>query len=140
LEASLVPNYTSLAATAKRLVQAAGRTVALQIVNTTSDDVAKPWDGPADPTATPSASITGCSAAFVPITGAASLGIKTEYVDLLRNCSQVAILTLPDSPGAMDPLEATHLLDSDSSHWRVLFIQELRPAEVALCYYVGVAR
>lgn len=135
-----MPNYTALATTARRLVAAAGRTVALQIVSTTSDDAAKPWDGPADPTATPSASITGCSAAFVPIAGASSLGIKTEYEDLLRKCSQVAILTLPASPGAMDPLKATHLLDSDSSHWRVLFIQELRPAEIALCYYVGVAR
>ena len=132
-----MPNYTKLAATARRLVEASGRPVNLIKLDPTGES-GKPWDGPADPRATPADSLD-CHGVFVP-PGSGGLGAMVESNDLFKTSQQICILTVDAGTWTMDALEAEELVDEDGTYWRVNVAQELKPASSALLWFVGVSR
>ncbi len=131
-------NYTKLAATAKRLVDAAGRSVVLNRLDQAPPDSDIPWEGPADPSATPDATATVIGA-FVPLTTGKSLGLETLDMDLMKRTSEVCLV----GPGTVSPpfdlATANELVDGDV-HKRVTFVRTLKPASITLLYFIGVAR
>lgn len=130
-------NYTQLAATAKALVDANGRDVTVIRFDQTPQDTNKPWNGPADPDATPDATATvkGC---FVS-TDERVLGGLTVDEDLLKRTSEVCLI----APGTVSPpydLRTANEIIDGTEHLKITFVQRLKPADVVLLYFVGVAR
>jgi hypothetical protein len=131
-------DYVSLAATAKRLITANGREVTFVRFNRTAADAAKPWKGAADPRTDPDASET-LDAVFVEPSSAVRLGISTVNSELVKRSTQI-LIAAPGSDFAEDLSTFEEVIDSDGVKWRITTSEKLKPAEVTLLYFIGVAR
>lgn len=132
-----MPDYTALAKTAKRLVDAAGRQVTFVQYNQAPSDSAKPWLGPSDPRETPEQSHL-LKAVAVDVGTALRLGMATISEDLLRRTSQFFIVA--PGPDFAGDLRAVHEVVDEATRWSVVNVQTLRPADVTLLHYVAVGR
>lgn len=130
-------DYAAIAATACALVEANGRQVTLRRFNTTPSDGAKPWRGNTNPVAAPAASATPYGVA-VPPSSATSLGMSTQDNDLVKRSEQIFIIT-PVNGETEDYSTMNELVDG-TEPYRVVGVEKLRPADVTLLYFVGVAR
>ncbi len=131
-------NYTTMAATAKRLIDASGRSVTLNRFNQTPPDTDVPWEGPADPSATPDATAVVIGT-FVPMTTGKDLGLETLDADLMKRTAEVCLV----GPGTIDPpfdLATANELVDGTVHKKVTFVRTLKPASITLLYFIGVAR
>jgi hypothetical protein len=133
----LAKDYTKSLATAKRLIRNAGRQVTFLKVSGDSSDPAKPWLGASDPRGAPDATATVSCVAVQP-GSTKSLGFSIENEDLLARTSQVLVC----EPGEDDPENLhTYTLVQDGGHdHKITFVERLRPANLTLLYFVGVAR
>lgn len=130
-------DYDAIAATARALVEANGRQVTLRAFNNTPSDGAKPWRGNTNPVAAPSASATPYGVA-VPPSSATSLGMSTQDNDLVKRSEQIFIIT-PVGGETLDYSDMNELVDG-TVPYRIVGVEKLRPANVTLLYFIGVAR
>lgn len=129
-----MPDYTKLAATAQRLVENSGRDITLVEFNTTPADASKPWRGASDPRTTPDATLA-VSGVFVEPSSATKLGMSTEVSDLLKRSSQIIIVA-----STADLKSYNEVIDSDSSRWKIVGMETLKPGDTTLLYFIGVQR
>lgn len=127
-------DYSSAIATARRLIQAKGRTVTLQRLEDAPADPAKPWRGPAS--ATPPEATLALSVVQVQPSGANTLGLTIKDEELLRRLSAILIA----EPAAEDVETYHRVVEADGSHWRIAFVEKLQPADDAVLYFIGVQR
>ena len=131
-------DYVKIAATAKRLVEANGRLVTFYGVDQTSSDPAAPWNGPS---VVKSGVGTALYGVFVPPNtvrqfGLTALGRGTEFDDLFRFSEQVGIV-FPE--GGLD-LRQFSIVEDGGTEWKIIGLQELKPAERSVLAFVGVRR
>jgi len=125
------------AATAKRLVDAKGRSVTFIQLDAGTDDANQPWRGKADARATPANSVT-LIAAFVPPSGVA-LGAEMALAeDLVKRSEQIMLV----APGTdqRDFSAYDEVIDTDGTRWKIIFSDLLKPAEIAILWSIGVRR
>ena len=132
----MAKDYSKNLATAKRLVRNFGRSVTLRKLDATSTDGAKPWLGATDPAST--ASTTTLFAVAVPPSSATALGLSAKQSDLMKTVEQILIC----EPGETDPenIETYNTVLDGGVEYKIAFIEKLKPAEVTLLYFIGVAR
>ncbi|MCK5131701.1 MAG: hypothetical protein KAR40_06060 [Candidatus Sabulitectum sp.] len=127
-------DYVKLAATALRLIAAAGREITVIKFNQTPADAGKPWEGPSDPQTVPDATST-VKGVFVSPAGAPALGLQAISEDLLKITVEIAIV----HAGSFDLAEADEIIDG-GVHKTISFVDKLKPADTTLLYFIGVAR
>ena len=123
---------------ARRLVAARGREVSFIKLNATPADPAKPWRGAANPRAAPG-DTASVPSVFVPPSSASQLGLSTVSEELLRRSTQIAICA-PGSSSTDNLEEFDEVVDKDGSRWKITFVETLRPADVRIVYFVGLAQ
>jgi len=129
-------DYTSLVADAGALITEFGRAVTFVGFDTTEQDAAQPWLGPADPRTVPDATLA-VDAVFVEPDSTRALGLSTEDNDMVKRSEQIMIL----SPGAAEDLSSyQEVIDFDTTRWKIVGTQVLRPAETIVLAFVGVKR
>ena len=129
-------DFAASIATAQRLITENGRLVTLVSLDDTPAVAAQPWKGAADPRATPDATLP-VRAVFVPPSSASALGLRIDTNDLVKRAEQIAIV----SPGgAVDTEIYDEIADSDGSRWKIVFSENLKPAELLVLSFFGVAR
>ena len=129
-------DFTAAAATAKRLVDANGRTVTLQRFDQSPADVARPYEGPADPDAAPDFSLD-VVASFVPLSGAASLGLSITDEELLKRTAEVCLVA--PGPTQAEQFERMSQIVDGGIKKGITFVEKLRPADTTLLYFFGVS-
>lgn len=130
-------DYARALAAATRGIQGSGRLVSFVKLPATAADPLKPLHGPAPVDEdNPEDRLDDITATFVAL-GSGTLGIEGISVDLFKNCEQVALVEVP--PGGQD-LIGYHLIIDGATRWYIRRIQELKPGNVTLLYFVGVAR
>lgn len=132
----MTKDYAPSLATAKRLIRKYGRSITLVKLAGESPDASKPWRGATDPRGA-GATTTTLSAVGVPTGNVSYLGFRASQEDLLKDVEQVFVA----EPGEDDPEGLTdyHLV-RDGDDYQIKFIERLRPAELTLLYFIGVAR
>lgn len=130
-------DYVKSLATAKRLIQEAGRQVTILQLASTSAEPTQPWASPTTPRATPDAS-TMVYAVAVPPSSAQQLGLGVVAEDLMARVSQILIC----EPGTDDPdnLHLYHIVQDGGHDHKIVFAERLRPADTTLLYYLGLER
>lgn len=137
-------DFARAAATAKRLVEANGRTVDLFKVNRTPDNPAEPWRGVSGaPTVPEGGVIASVIMAFVPASGSGfgklvtdaggSLGVAFEQVGLLATDSLPAGVTPSDVEQADSVRDGVDL-------WKIVTRGHLRPAATSVLFVLGLKR
>lgn len=127
-------DFTKLAATAKRLIDANGRTVTLtkQGVDD-SGDVTKPWRTVATPAAD---SVTGAGV-FV-ATEPGKLGAQWFNPDNLKRGDQIMFFAALNDEGKN--LQEFDTVTDDGTVWKIVHTQLLSPATTKLLYQFQVRR
>lgn len=118
-----MPNYAKLAATAKRLVDGAGRTVTLIALDYDVDDPTKPWLGPVDPRATPAKTLQ-VKAAFVSL--GAGLGFSKQAIDLSKKATASCLV------GSTEDLSIYQELLDGQDRYKITYVEALQPGDVRL--------
>lgn len=123
-------DYSRPLATARRLIERFGRPISLQGVQGGPADHADPLGGPA---AAP-VPIVGIYAAFVQPSSLQLLGISAKVQELFANCTQIAIIA---DNGKNNFLDAKYLIDN-SDTWMVERVEQLKPGDTSILYFIGV--
>lgn len=125
-----MPDHVALAATAKRLIEANGRTVTVRRLDRTITDPSKPWRGTSDPRATPNATAS-VKAAFVDPSSAASMGLMLSDPNLVASIDSVALIaatsTVADLATFDEVVDGSLVLKIDN-------IDVLKPGDVKMLY------
>ena len=124
-------DFVKLAVTAKRLINANGRTVTLNQLGNTPADSAKPWRGVSTPVRN---SVTG-KACFV---SRSDLGYVVSNVDNLKRSEKVALFAANDDEDKT--LEEFDEILDGSVTWRIDRTEVLNPADTRLMYMFEVSR
>lgn len=125
-------DFVALAALAKRLIDANGRTVTIVKNGTTPQDTEQPWRGLSD---YQTASVTGIGA-FVPSTQLKTWEVST--VDNTKRASNYVLFPASDDRGHL--LEFfDELLDGDT-RWKITSVEVLGPAGTRVLYMIKVSR
>lgn len=123
-------NFTALAATAKRLIEANGRSVTLVQHSTTPADSAQPWRGP-DESARTETAVTGV---FLSGTSDSELGEMLMLIDAgLIQRGEKFFLVAADSLGSVDIKAQASLVD-DNQLWQVSEIATLQPGPTPILH------
>jgi len=133
-----IVGYTELAADAKTLIEGTGRSVTFNRFDQSPANASKPWEGPADPIGTPDATAT-IYGTFVPPTDGRLLGLGGVDEDLLKRSEQICIVAPGTTSPPFDLLTANQVVDG-TTKWKVTFTQTLKPGDVVLLYFIGVAK
>jgi hypothetical protein len=128
-------DYFELAALAKILIDDAGRSITVIRFKQTANEPAKPWKGPGDPTTVPDASSV-VRGVFVGASGGPSLGISAQHKDLLVRCKEICLV---DPLASFDLSTADEIVDG-GVHWKIEFVDILKPADTVVLYIIGVSR
>ncbi len=137
-------NFVKAAATAKRLVEANGRSVTLFRSNRTPANASQPWRGVSGSPTAPEGGISAdVTMAFVPATGG---GFGKMIKDLGGQISvafdQVGLLatdSLPTGVSASD-VEGMDSIRDGSGIWKIVTRGHLRPADRSLLFVLGLKR
>ena len=121
-----------LAATAKRLIDANGRTVTLVKHDSVPSDPDMPWRGVSTPVA---ATVTG-KAVFVPRTQA--LASFAEYIDGTLTEGEYALFPASDDDGY--DLELFDVMIDDSVNWKIVLTEIIAPGDTRILYMFQVKR
>lgn len=127
-------NHSEFVALSKELLKEEGRKVILQVLSTNAADTNKPWNGPATPSVL--TQYEDVYSVVVPPFGR-ELGSLVNDVDLFKKAEKV-LLVQPVAEGLEETVNC--ILDTDSSVWRVIVAQALKPSEQTILYAFGVAR
>ena len=118
---------------AKRLIQANGRQIRLQLLAQNGTDPSKPWRGNSSDDI---ANEYDAVAVFIPAIGR-ELGTLVTDTEMLKRSTHVCIC----EPVAEDLEEkVTRIQDSDNLLFRVIWSQALKPADKTVLYVFGLAR
>lgn len=128
-------DYVKLAATAKRLVAANGRTITFVQNSEVAVDPDKPWGATEE-----QRTVLVTSAVFVPPNtvrqfGLTALGQGTEFVDLVAFSDYIGIFF----PGTVDCRKFSHVEDGAET-FGIIGLQILKPGDVQLLGFVGIRR
>ena len=131
-------DYVSVAATAKRLIEANGRQITFYSASQAAADSAKPWDGPSTVKSGVGTALYGV---FVPPNtvrqfGLTALGRGTEFDDLFRLSEQIAIV-FPE--GGLDVRQFS-IVEDGGIDWKIIGLQELKPGDLNVLSFVGLRR
>lgn len=131
-------DYARLAATAKRLIEANGRSITLLRANSTPTDASKPWRGAAASAATAlgGASITAIGV-FVSPSGSQLGRTRREDGTLSVVFEQVCLVAAASLPAGTDLEEFTRVTDGGRV-WRIEVVEPLNPGSTALVYSLGL--
>lgn len=137
-----MPNYTNIAATAKRLVEDAGRSVTFVKQERTPTNNARPWRSVETPSNANDESTTGVAesrvtgiAVMVDPSSARNLGIMIDQSDEARRAEKVFIVAATSVN--VDLAEYNQVVDG-TTVWGIVQVSELKPADVSLLFYVWV--
>ena len=133
----MAKDYASLADAARRLVIEYGRNMFVIKFDSTVADSSKPWEGPPNPRAgtVVSTAVPGIS---IGVGEGIKLGIVVKDSDLSKQTEQILILA-PGSELQLN-LEDYNEVQDQSTRWRVVWVEKLRPATLTLLYFMGVKR
>lgn len=144
-----MPNYPKAAATAKRLIEAAGRPVKLYRANREPDDPAKPWLG-SSAAATPGQGglvVSGLRMAFVPpgggLGGIFGRSANDARGNLQQDFEQVALLASDSAAAAGVTAETVEACDSvldGAQLWKIVERAQLKPGDRSLLFALGLSR
>lgn len=128
-------DYVKAAATAKRLIEGAGRAVTIYSDSTTADDVSKPWLGPDD--TTPGDTISDAIMAFVPPSGGGlgAMLLQRESV-LVGDHDQVGLLASSSASGK--DLRTFDSVIDGSRTWKIAEVHELKPGGTSILWVLGL--
>jgi hypothetical protein len=128
-------DYSRSSATAQRLVEKAGRAIALIQLNDEPTDSTKSWRGNSAPRDVPLLQLNVKAVFVAPSAASRQLGASRVVSDLLSSCEQVCIIA------TTEPLEKyNEIIDTDGTTWKIKTVQRLAPGPTTILYYVGVAR
>lgn len=123
-------NYTSILATAQRLINANGRTVSVIRLSRALDDAGKPWRGTANPRTTPDAT-QSLKGVFVSAGSATDLGFLTEVPETIALEHKFMITAAVTGVELEDYDEVV----DDSKYYKIVRCQKLQPGDTALLYF-----
>ena len=134
-------DFVRAAATAKRNIEKNGRFVTLVKASRTPGNAAQPWRGPASPEV-PADQLGPVKMAFIPPSGN-DLGRRftDDEGQLTRTISQVGLLAA-DSVEALDAAAEVGTYDSITDGgraWKILEVEELKPAEKTVLYVLRLS-
>jgi len=128
-----VADFTALAATAKRLIDANGRSITVRKLTDVPTDSAKPWRGASRAVQD---SVTGVGVFVSTAPGELGFGVVNE--DGLLRGRKVVFFAAADDGGKL--LETYNEILDDSTLWRIVDYQILDPGDVRLLYMFMVER
>lgn len=134
-------DFTRAAATAKRLVEANGRSVDLFKVNRTPADPTQPWRGVSGAPTVPEGGITATAiVSFVPATGS-GMGklVKDLTGSLVSAFDQVGLLASSSLPAGVNAEDFDSIRDGDDL-WKIVQRGHLKPASTSVLYVLGLKR
>lgn len=124
-------DYVSLAATAKRLIDANGRTVTLTKQGNTPATASKPWRGQSSPVVS---TVSG-KAVFV---DPSMMGTMFTNEDNVKRGEQIALFAASNDAG--NDLHLFDTITDDAVVWKILTAKLLAPASTRILYVFEVAR
>lgn len=127
------------AATAKRLIEANGRSVQLFKVDRTPADTSEPWRGVSG---APSTAAGGASqaaiVAFVPATGGGFGKVTSDRPGTLATAvTTVGLLAANSVPSSVDVSQFDSIRDG-AKIWKIVAREELRPATGSIMWQLGL--
>lgn len=137
-------DFVKAAATAKRLIEASGRTVELFKLNRTPANSAQPWRGNTNqPHDSKGGANIRLTMAFVPASGS-GFGklIQENGGSLAVAFDQVGLVASDSLPAGFTPedLEQADKVRDGSDVWRIVTRGHLRPATKSLLFVFGLKR
>jgi hypothetical protein len=137
-------DYVGLAATAERLIADAGRTITFVRMERNPVDSAKPWRSASTPANDSTSSITGKAenrldavAVMVEPSSATKLGLSSMKAEEATRSEKIFIV----ARNAVDvDLDTYDTIVDSAVVWRIQFVEELKPGETSLLYFVGVRK
>jgi hypothetical protein len=124
-------DYAANQATAKRLVDGAGRDVTLIQLDYDAQDDSKPWRGVSDPRATPARSL-GLKAAFLPLAGNVQLGLSKATMDLVKTADATCLIGTSED---LSPFQ--ELQDSKGGvRFKIVGLEVLAPGPVNILTFL----
>lgn len=134
-------DYAKAAATAKRLIEAAGRDVDLFRVNRTPDNPAKPWHGVSgSPTVPEGGKVEPAKMVFVPPAGSGFGKLIQDLTGELKVAFEQVGLLASSSLSAGTDAEAFDSMRDGSDLWKIVLRGHLKPGDTSLIYVLGLAR
>ena len=138
-------DFTRLAATAKKLVEASGRNVTLYKRDRTPANPNEPWRGPDAVPTPPDGQVIGpVKVAFVPASGGGfgkilfdgdeALRVKIDQVGLLATTSATALAGITEAM-----IEDADTLVDGSTAYKIVTKGHLKPASTSLLFVLGLA-
>ncbi len=129
-------DYTEIAVLAQGLIDENGRLVTFNRRKQEAADPAKPWRGPGDPSAVPDAT-NEVRAVFVGVNRSTpALGLEFVSEELLKRAEECCLV----GPTASFDLATADELVDGTTHWKIEFVQVLKPGDTVLLYAVGLKR
>lgn len=120
-------DHQKFVALALRLIAKHGRNVSFKVLDSTPDDVDRPWRGSTDaPTI-----IGPLKGVFLPFRGF-EFGSLFNDQNLIKEVQQVCLVA-----GGQGDLETAHILVSGAD-FKIEWVQRLRPADQTILYAFGV--
>lgn len=131
-------DYTKLAATAKRLIEANGRTITLYRRDRTPANASEPWRGPSS---TPAETIAVVGVVVPPRgTGLSSI-IRDLEGSLVKAFDEVALIATDSVVAAGSTAADVRGCDSvsdGSRAWKIEVVEELAPGGTSLIFALGL--
>lgn len=136
-------DYAKLAATAKRLIEANGRSVTLFKSNTVPANAGQPWRGPdssADPEEDEGGETLTVTVCFVPARGTnLSEEAREREETIVKDGVEYALIATNSLPDGTNVREFNAMQDGDNL-WRVKFVGELRPGGTGLMWEAELSK
>lgn len=132
-----MPDYTQLAATAKRLIEANGRSVTFRRADAAPANASQPWRGPDAVPTPPDGAVVTAVAAFVP-PGSGFGRTRANTPELAQLLTQVCLVAQASLPDGTDLATFQTVVDG-SRAWRIETVDTLAPSTTTLIYAVGLS-
>jgi hypothetical protein len=126
-----VADFSRMAATAQRLIEANGRPVTIIKHGANPQDSDKPWRAGSQ---YPVATVTGRAVFVAP----SDLGHRVQDVDNVRRAEKVALFAAVNDGGHQ--LETFDVIEDGDSVWYIIKAEVLQPAATRLLYQFEVRR
>lgn len=126
-----MPDYVKLAATAKRLIEGAGRNVVFRRLGKQIDDPTKPWRA-SENIRNPADLEVQAQAVFVDPVSAAKMGLGLDsQSDLMKKIEAVALVAVESSP---EDLETCDEIVELGTTFSIEHVEILKPGPTKLLY------
>jgi hypothetical protein len=130
-----MPDYAALAATAKRLLDGAGRSLTFINLDFDAEDASKPWRGPEDPRLRTARELV-LFGTQVQIASTVKLGLSVEFYEAVKKASLVFLVGSSEDLNQYD-----EVIDSrDGKRWTMILSETLEPGDTIILSYVVLGR